>query len=88
MYWSYLLRKQIETGEKKNHQESNYTVKQKAVVACGGNRVADRLLFACVHVCAWGGRGAWGIGHAKKGVLQQYTAPFPVFRRPARRRRC
>lgn len=32
------------------HRESNYTVKQKAVVARSGNQVADRLLFACVHL--------------------------------------
>lgn len=70
------------------HRESNYTVKQKAVVARSGNRVADSLLFAYVPLCAWGGREAQGIVNAKKGALRHYTPPFPAFQRPARRRRC
>lgn len=69
MYCSQLLRKQMEMWRRKptTHQESNYTVKQKAVVARSGNRVADRLLFACVPLCAWGGAEAQGIVNAKKG---------------------
>lgn len=72
------------------HGESNYTVKQKAVVARSGKRVADRLLFllfACVPLCAWGGAEAQGTVHVKKGVPQHYTPPFPAFQTPARRRR-
>lgn len=80
----------MEKGKRKptTHRESNYTVKQKAVVSRSGNRVADRLLFACVPVCAWGGTEAQGIVNAKRGVLQHYTPPFPAFQKPARRRRC
>lgn len=70
------------------HQESNYTVKQKAVVARSGNRVADRLLFACVPLCAWGGAEAQGIVNAKKGVPQHYSPSFPAFQTLARRRKC
>lgn len=89
MYWSQLLREQIKTErKKKKHSESNYTVKQKAVSAHSANRVAVRLLFACVHVCAWGGETAWGIGSEKQGLFQQHSPPFKVFHKTAIRRGC
>lgn len=59
------------------HQESNYTVKQKAVVARSGNRVADRLLFACVPLCVWGGAEAQGIVNAKKRGAPTLLSIFP-----------
>lgn len=69
----------MEMGKRKptTHRESNYTVKQKAVVARSGNQVADRLVYACVPLCAWGGREAQGIVSAKKGGAPTLHPIFP-----------